>query len=35
MKITNKILIRYSNDFETAYNDIYEGCLNWLYILDK
>lgn len=25
----------YTNDFETAYNDINEGCLNWLYILDK
>ncbi len=25
----------YSNDFEKAYNDINEGCLNWLYILDK
>lgn len=30
MKITNKILIRYSNDFETAYNDINEGCKAWL-----
>lgn len=30
MKITNKILIRYSNDFETAYNDIFEGCKAWL-----
>ena len=30
MRITNKTLIRYSNDFEKAYNDINEGCKAWL-----